>query len=395
MNDVSTPGRAAHAGETTLANWRLPPWNRWSFQHPDKLIGTAPIAGTASPKQLPSAPLALGDFSFKSAGGREYRLANVLKDSLTDGFVVLKGGAVAYEWYDNGLTAHTPHIIFSVSKSVTGLIAGTLVGKGQLDPDAPVTHYIPEAKGSVYAECTVRHVMDMTVSIDFPEDYLDTTGPFARYRMATGWNPVSDPVHDIGLHRFLVTLQREARPHGERFHYVSPNSDLLGWIVERAGGKPFATLLSENIWQPMGGSDPAYVTIDKFGAARAAGGICVSPHDLARVGELVRRNGEMNGKQIIPASWLEDIRTRGNRNAWVISDMAKFLPEGRYRTQWYVVGNDHGAHLAVGIHGQWIYIDPKAEMVIAKLSSQKQPVEDATDRLLLTAFAALGEELAR
>jgi CubicO group peptidase (beta-lactamase class C family) len=96
----------------------------------------------------------------------------------------------------------------------------------------------------------------------------------------------------------------------------------------------------------------------------------------------------------VPRWWIEDILTNGDRHAWLAQPTAaKFLPAGRYRNQWYMVGNDSGAHCAIGIHGQWIYIDPAAEMVIAKLSSQPLPVDVATDHLLLAAFAAIAGAL--
>lgn len=385
----------AVAQGATLANWRLNPWNRWAFRNVASIIPSARIAaapGRAVP--LPHAPRPLGSLSFTGPDGRQRTVDEMLRETVTDGFIVLKRGAIAYEWYEDGFDARTPHIIFSVSKSVSGLLAGNLVAGGRLDPEAPVTRYVPEAAGSAYGDCNVRHVLDMTVSIDFAEQYLDTTGAFARYRIATGWNPVSDPALDTDLHSFLTTLPRDRRPHGERFFYVSPNSDMLGWILERAGGKPFAQLLSEEIWQPMGAANDAYVTIDKKGAARSAGGICMSAHDAARLGELVRRDGEVDGRQVLPRAWLADLRENGDRQAWVAGGPSLLLPHGRYRSQWYMVGNDHAAYCAIGIHGQWIYIDPKAEMVIVKLSSQVLPVEDETDLLLLRSFQAIGRALA-
>ncbi|HWA49172.1 MAG TPA: serine hydrolase [Dongiaceae bacterium] len=378
----------------TLANWRQAPWNRQAFRNIAALLPVARIVGDPGRStSLPRATLDLGAVTFAAPDGRRLSVADLLRETATDGFIVLRNGAIAYEWYEAGFGPDMPHIVFSVSKSISALLAGNLVENGTLDPDAPVTAYIPEAAGSAYGDCTVRHVLDMTVSIDFAEQYLDTTGAFARYRVATGWNPVTDPALDVGLHQFLVTLRRDRQRHGERFYYVSPNSDMLGWIIERAGGKPFAQLLSEQVWQPMGALTDAYVTIDKNGAARSAGGICASTHDLARLGELVRRGGKIDGRQILSHAWLDDIRRNGDRNAWLASDSAKFLPNGRYRSQWYLIGNAHESYCAIGIHGQWIYIDPKAEMVIVKLSSQALPVEDQTDRLLLSGFAAIGQAL--
>jgi CubicO group peptidase (beta-lactamase class C family) len=253
---------------------------------------------------------------------------------------------------------------------------------------------VPEAANSAYGDCTVRHVLDMTVDLAFVENYLDTTGDFARYRAATGWNPVDNPALATDLRSFVVTLQRDANPHGAKFHYASPNSDMLGWILERAGGMPYARLLTELIWRRLCAEADAHVTVDRLGAARAAGGICVTLRDLARFGEMVRNLGRVGTEQIVPRGWIEDILRNGDQRPWLATETAaRFLPAGRYRSQWYMIGNDSGAHCAIGIHGQWIYIDPKAEIVITKLSSQPMPLDDATDHLLLAAFAAIAAAL--
>jgi CubicO group peptidase (beta-lactamase class C family) len=99
--------------------------------------------------------------------------------------------------------------------------------------------------------------------------------------------------------------------------------------------------------------------------------------------------------QVVPEWWIEDIRSKGDPAAWAAGDMAKLMPGGRYRGKWYNLGNDRGAHCAIGIHGQWIYIDPASEVVIVKMSSQPLPVDDVVDRLLLTAFDAIARNLGR
>jgi CubicO group peptidase (beta-lactamase class C family) len=365
----------------TLANWRRSPWNRWAFHHvselvPVAMIPTDPTRAKPLPEEL-VVPNRLPDGT---------SIDQVLRETETDGFLMLRDGALIYEWYANGFSADVPHIVFSISKSISAILAGILAGRRKLDPDALVARYVPEAAGSAYADATVRHVLDMTVSIDFDESYLDPNGAFARYREAMGWNPVADSAKAPGLHKFLTTLPRGSAPHGERFHYVSPNSDLLGWIIERAAEKPYAELLSELIWKPMGAAHDATVTIDKAGAARSAGGICTTLRDLARFGEMLRRGGE----GIVPREWITDILGNGDRVAWTRGDMAEMLPQGRYRSSWYLTGNDHGAWSAIGIHGQWLYIDPAAKLVIAKFSSQALPVDDPMDHRLLKFFEAIG-----
>ncbi|HEY1384367.1 MAG TPA: serine hydrolase, partial [Dongiaceae bacterium] len=383
------------AAGVTLANWRQAPWNCWAFHHVQEILPVARIPhDPAHVSALQQAQKPLGDLSFTGPGGAQWTLSRMLPATTTDGFLVLHQGRIAFEWYGNGLTAADPHIVFSVSKSITGTLAGILVERGQLDPDALVVRYVPEAANSVYGDCTVRHVLDMAVGISFVEDYLDTTGDFARYRAATGWNPVANPALASDVRSFLVTLRRDANPHGAVFHYVSPNSDMLGWILERAAGAPYARLLSDLIWRRLGTEADAHVTVDRLGAARAAGGICVTLRDLARFGEMVRNLGRAGAHQIVPRGWIEDILRNGDQRAWLAQPTAaKFLPNGRYRSQWYMIGNASGAYCAIGIHGQWIYVDPEAEVVIAKLSSQPLPLDDPTDHLLLAAFAAIARAL--
>jgi len=384
----------AESGQVTLANWRLPPFNRWAFQNLRQIVPTAEVrrsVGPAPPVTRAAQPI--DRIGFRAADGRDWTVGDLLAESGTDGLMVLRDGVCVVERYDHGLRPDTPHIIFSVSKSVTGTLAGIIAGDGRLDPDAPVTRYIPEAAGSAYGDCTVRHVLDMTVSTDFVEDYLAPSGDFARYRVATGWNPVAGEAAD--LRSFLTTLSRGAGPHGAMFHYVSPNSDLLGWILERATGTPYPMLLSEELWQPMGAVDDAYITVDRLGAPRTAGGLCVSLRDLARVGELMRRRGALGGRQLVPESWVDDILTNGDAAAWRRGRPAgSILPDGRYRSQWYSVGDDHGAFCAIGIHGQFIFVDPTTKVVIAKLSSQPLPLDEAMEGVQLAALGAIARGLA-
>jgi CubicO group peptidase (beta-lactamase class C family) len=195
----------------TLANWRLSPWNRWAFRHVSEILPVACItASSALASPLSRTPRDLSKLAF-DANGRRWTIGDMLTHTETDGFLVLQDGKILFEWYANDLNATTPHIVFSVSKSITAILSGILVDRGELDPSAPVTHYIPEAASSAYGDCTVQHVLDMTVDVVFDEDYLDATGPFARYRTAMGWNPVSDPSRAPDLHSFLLTLQREGR----------------------------------------------------------------------------------------------------------------------------------------------------------------------------------------
>lgn len=375
--------------EPTLANWRQHPFSIRGFTEVDRLIATRPIQASAHPASLPSgSPL---DLSTVMVGGKS--AAQLLAASDNDGFLVLKEGAVVAELYGPAMDAARRHIIFSVSKSVTGVLAGVLVARGELDPEAPVTRYVPELAQAAYGDATVRHVLDMVVSVRFIEDYLDPKGDVARYRVAMDWNPPGDFPYEGGLHHFLGTLGRDSAPHGQRFEYVSPNSDLLGWILDRAGGATVAELLSRHIWQPMGAESDAFIAVDRQGAARTAGGICVTLRDLARFGEMMRLRGHANGRQVIPEAWIDDISTGGDPEAWRRGEMTGLFKEARYRSKWYVPLDRPDTLVAIGIHGQWIHVDRATGVTIVKMSSQPLPVDDPLDREIVAMFRAISDAL--
>ena len=338
----------------TLANWRTAPYSTQSFHRVDKIIPVSFINASGRTCGLSTDPQSIDAIVFEDQHGQERQLAEVLGSTATRGLVVLRGGRVVAERYLNGYDGASPHILFSVSKSLTGALTGILVDQGRLDPDSPVARYIPEVSNSAYGDCTVRHVLDMTVSSSFTEAYLDKRGEFARYRRAMLWNP-AEPGEDPGtLHDFLASLSPAPEPHGTVFRYLSPNSDLLGWLVERASGQDFANLFSDMIWKPMGAEARAYVTVDALGSPRSAGGICTLPRDLARFGEMMR----LGGNDILPDWWVQDIRGGGDSGPWQKGEFYHMLPTGRYRSQWYQAGNPSGAFCAIGIHGQWLWIDP-------------------------------------
>ncbi len=375
--------------EATLANWRLAPYSRWSFQNAGEFVPSAGIACAGGaveslavdPTNLLSKEVAIED--------RRETIAQFLRRSNTDAFVAMKRGEFVGDYFAPHMDADAAHIVFSISKSLTAILAGSLQADGLLDSSALVTRYIPEAEGSAYGDATVQQLLDMTVSVDFDEAYLDPTGAFERYRRATLWNPGSDEA----LLSFILTIRKGPHPHGRPFRYRSPNSDLIGVIIERASGRRYAELMRERLWLPLGAKHPASVTVDGEGTARAAGGVSVSPRDLARVGEMMRLGGSIDGRRIVPESWVRDTLTGGSQAAWKAGDFAHLVENGRYRNKWYQTGFDGGAFFAVGIHGQWLYVDPATEVVIVKMSSQPEPVDDPLDRQCVAFFQAVSTML--
>ncbi|TPJ81172.1 serine hydrolase [Mesorhizobium sp. B2-6-2] len=372
--------------DVRLDNWRLSPFNRWSFQNVGELVPSAHVAAAPGGESQAKPLGALLEERISLAGGSE-TVESFLKRSDTDGLTILKAGKLVGNWSAPHMPFGARHIIFSISKSVTAILAGILEGEGLFDPSAPVTHYIPEAKASAYGDASVRNVLDMTVSLDFEEAYLDPESAFARYRRSTLWNPGGGTE---SLAAFLMTIQRLAEPHGQTYRYRSPNSDVLGILIERASGRRVIELLSEKLWQPLGAGSEMSVTVDMEGTARTAGGMSMTPRDLARIGEMMRQGGTANGRRIVPEAWVRDtVATGGSFEAWQRGTMAFLFPKGRYRNKWYQTGHDSGAFCGIGIHGQWLYVNPKTEVVIAKMSSQPEPVDDKLDGELVAFFEAL------
>lgn len=374
--------------DITLANWRTAPYSRWTFQNVRDLVPTAVIAAEVPAAEVPLASDAFLDAAMETGLAGAPSARAFLDFAHTDAFVMMRRGEVVAEYYAPHADPDAPHLVFSISKSLTAVVSGILEAEGLIDPDRPVTDYLPEAKGSVYGDCTYRDVLDMRVSLDFEEAYLDPHGAFARYRRAMLWNPPEPNIAPETLASFLITLQKAERPHGGPFYYASPNADLLGVVIERVTGACFSDLASDLLWKPMGAKGNADITVDAIGTPRTAGGVSMTARDLARLGELLRNHGVRNGRQIVPEGWIRDMQENGDREAWREGRNVD-LPNGRYRSQWYQSGEADGAFCAIGIHGQWLYVDPSTETVIVKLSSQPEPLGDEENQDIFTFFRAL------
>ena len=372
-----------------LHNWRERPYSAWAFQNVGEIVNSATVtAGNNTESRDRASPDGLESETVCPGTGRE-TIEEFLTRSHTESLVVTRSGQCVMDWHARHTMPALPHILFSISKSITGLLAGILEDQGLLDPSRTVAHYVPEAAPSGYGDCPLQYVLDMRVSLDFIEDYLDTTGGYARYRRATGWNP-SEPGQPVeGLERFLFSLAKGDEPHGGDFRYLSPNSDLLGLVLERVTGKAFADLMSDLLWQPLGAATDGAITLDPFGAPRCAGGISVTTHDLARLGELILNEGAAGSRQIVSARWLNDMRDNGDADAWAEGDFATMMPGGRYRNKWYQLGPGARQIAGVGIHGQWLFIDPETQAVIAKNSSQALPLDEALDLQSIALFTQI------
>lgn len=381
----------AEKGQVTLANWRTAPFNRWAFQHVREIVPSADIpASSGSVWTLQSTATDFSRFSFQYEG-TEFDFDAFLRATDTDGIVVLHRGSVIAETYAHGMTSRTPHILMSVSKSLLGIVAGILAEKGVLDFDQQVTTVIPEVTNTAYAHATIRDLLDMRVGIHFDEDYLATSGLIVEYRKSHNWNPLNPGEAQTDLRSFFQRLTKRDGSHGDRFHYVSPNTDLMGWVIERAAGMRYSDVLSELLWQPMGAADSAYITVDRLGAPRSAGGVCATVADLARVGQLIVQRGRRDNSQIIPQRWIDDIFRGGDSDLWSRGDFARYFPKlpMHYRSKWYVLHDAEPLMFAFGVNGQNLFVDCRNQIAIAKMSSQKLPMDDSRIMLTLRGIKAI------
>ncbi len=168
----------------------------------------------------------------------------------------------------------------------------------------------------------------------------------------------------------------------------------LGWIIARATGRNVAQLLSERIWSRLGAEQDAYFTVDSIGTPFAGGGLNTGLRDLARFGEMLRNDGQFNGQQIVPKAVVDDLRRGGDKQAFAQAGY-DLLKGWSYRSMWWVTNKEGGAFMARGVHGQRIYVDPKAEMVIVRYASHPVASNSANDPVTLPAFDALAQHLSR
>ena len=376
---------------------------RWSVCHLREFLPTETISrglGAPVPLDYPS-PTAFADLRaeidaltfvpMNGNGGMTWEES--LYANYTDGVLIIHEGKVVYERYFGCLEEDGKHAIMSMTKSITGLLGEILVVEGVLDDRARVRDIIPEIGDSAFATATVRQVMDMTTGVRYSENYSDPNADIWLYSAAASPLP-KPPGYDgpNGYWEYLQQVQPEGK-HGKEFHYKTVNSDMLGWIISRVTGKAVTELASERLWARMGAEQDAYQTVDGKGVPFAGGGVTAGLRDLGRLGLLMLNEGEINGERLFPAKVAQNIRAGGDRKKF--GDDFPTVGNASYTSQWWVFHNEHGAYAARGVHGQTIYVDPTADMVLVRLASFPRAQNGLIDPTSLPAYQAVAEYLMR
>ena len=370
--------------DANATNWRIAPFNRWAFHHVAEIVPVATIANAPGAlRPLPEALRAFDEFRVAGLDGAPLDMAAFLDKTSTDAIVILKAGEIAFEHYAHGMTAETPHILMSSTKAMVGLMAGILERDGDLDLDGPVSHYVPEVADSGYADATIRQLIDMRTGV-VDDDRPSYDAAVSSLDAANGSQPALAGV---------IARLRAPKAHGGPFSYTSPNTDLVGWAMQRATGLPFANLISERLWRPMGAEQPAAIVTDRDGLAWCAGGMTMIARDFARVGALLLDGGRRDGLQVVPEARIEDLRYGGDREAWRTGEWGQSFSfisaDMSYRAVWYSVHAEPKLLFAMGVHGQNLFIDFEHRVVIAKLSSQAQRIDAGAIWLTHKAVPAL------
>lgn len=355
-------------------NFLRPPYLRWSFQHIQRVLPTIAVPAGGAMRRLPRREHLLGGLMFDSLGGGRVSLDVHLKASHTDGFIVLQDGAIRYEAYANGQTAETRHIMFSVTKSLIGTLAESLVAEGRLDEQALAGDIVGELKSSAFGDATVRQLMDMAVGVHYTEDYEDPLSESSQFGYASGLYP---PYADLSgglpaayqgldsLYSYLPRLRKKGG-HGGFFDYITAVTEVLAWVMERATGEACHQQLAR-IWRRLGCERDGHFIADPLGRNVAGAGFSATLRDMARFGQMLLDDGRVGDEQLLPAGVVQ--RLLAGSDPEVFARNPEFASMGRlsYKSQWYVFNGR--ALLAIGIHGQQLYIDFETRLVSVKQAS--------------------------
>ena len=369
--------------QATMKNYRDYPFSGWTFQNMGAPLNIVmvPRGGDIAELNQPSNQ-ALGKKIFIDKTGAEMTLEDLFKVHFARGMILIQDDKVLYEKYFDGFGPHKQHIWFSMSKSLASAALGILVEQGKIDVKKSPAHYIPELKNSGFERVTIQNLLDMATSIDFKETYTDMTSDFAlKYAVAMnmGWLPGArdaqpESTEIYGVHDFLskyVKPNTELEP-GTDFDYNSSNADVIGWLISRVSGQPYEQFISEQIWSKLGMEHDAYFTVDRAFMPVVTGGMNSTLRDAARFALMIKNEGKVKNKQLIPSAWINSALNIDEKLKSHMTANPKYGEESweAYHNMWWILDSEKGEFCATGIHGQVIYINRSKNTVMVWFSNQ-------------------------
>ncbi|WP_328773146.1 serine hydrolase domain-containing protein [Streptomyces sp. NBC_00286] len=384
---------AAAAGAGAVWLWRHQdevmtrrPLNEWTFTHMNLLLPTEGVRRGGDVFPLPRRPRPLEvTYGFE---GRERSLAELHARTHTTSFVVLHGGEIVHESYPGYFAGDDVRFqLFSMTKSVTSMLIGIALDEEAIkDVTEPVTVYCRGLAGSAFDEVTIEQLLDMGSGVGDLEDYTVRDSLINRFAMAaTGGG---------SLHEVVSSAERSTKA-GTQFNYSTIDTQVLGWVLESATGRSLAQYATERLWSRIGAEHDAYYWLTRGHprTAIAGGSLNATARDLARLGLLMSRGGDLNGQRILPEEWVTRSRGRGVPHLEVGALGPSGYPYYGYSNKWWTLGGERRPFTAVGIHGQYLYVDPDADVVIVKTSAWPTADDTSRDAESVTALRAVADHL--
>jgi len=330
-----------------------------NFINIDKIFSVSePIPASDNPYTFPRRDFVLPETFFFD--GEQRLLSEELEHYKTDGLIVLHNGNLLYENYWNNNSATSKHIAFSVTKSFVSALVGIALDEGLIDNiEDPITKYLSDFNGTGYEGVRIKDILQMSSGVDFNEDYADPKSDINRFGRATA--------RGSSFRDFAKSLERGREP-GTYHHYVSIDTQVLGFLLAEVTRMPLKEYLYKKIWNKIGMEDDAFFIVDNNGVEMALGGLNATLRDYAKFGELYLNRGKWNGEQVVPASWVDASHTTDGPHLKPGESELSSSPWG-YGLQWWVPGFPDTDYTASGVYNQYIYIDPLTNVVIAKTSS--------------------------
>jgi len=335
--------------------------------------------------QLPEKRQSLADSYVYN--GKTGKITDWIERTDTTGLLVIKDGRIVSEQYYDGNQKSTRWISMSVSKSFVSFLIGVAYEDGKIaDLQDPVDKYVPMLKGSGYEGVSLKNVLQMSSGVKFTEDYGDLKSDIVR--LIASFTSGS-------LNEFVSKLKNEREP-GTYNKYVSADTQVLSMVLAKATGKSLTEYMQEKLWSRLGAEDNAEWLTDPGGTEMAFGGLNATLRDYAKLGQLYLNKGRnFKGEQLVSENWVK---------ASVTPDAPHLMP-GRdnpnsgwpmgYGYQWWIPENPEGDFAAIGIYGQFIYIHPGYNVVIAKTSAyvDYNNSGDEMEFEAMEAFRAIAKEL--
>ena len=325
-----------------------------AFRSMDQLFTTRTVARGGSEWNLPRSDRAL-DFTYSWQGG-SLPAEQFLERTYTNALLVLKDGRIVSEIYRNNSDARSRFIGWSMTKSLTSVLIGCALEEGRIDSlDTPISRYLPELAGGGYDGVSIRHVMQMRSGVDFEERY-----DFANPGVAAS-NHISALVRNTARFADVARTLKRTHAPGAHFQYKTIDTAVLGWLVERATHGSVAAYTARCLWEPLGAEADGYYIMDGppgVGREFSGAGYNATLRDYARFGQMMLDGGVANGRRVISADWVrQSTEPSGPEDS----------RRGGYGLQWWTMGGSD-AYAAIGLQGQYIYIDPSTRTVVVKLS---------------------------